>query len=282
MDATFMEYRDFNLRSIYFMCTGNTPSKEVLNHEGDALWDITLNPESATSIIRYVNEVRNNVQSIRNLVSNELWETVNKNYHFANSFNSEYLKTRGLHEFTHGIQENIYLFNAKLEDTLMHDDFWAFIKIGIYIERIHQVSRSLINTMIDIRSLQNKGQNETIENYQWAILLNTLEATDMTRRMFTSTVQQENTCKFLISNLEFPRSISFCLANFNTLIRKIKNTPFQTNHDVASLEFKGAKIATYLKYLDYNKDVQDMDDLLNHIQEQVIEINEKIHQDFFD
>lgn len=282
MDSTLLDYRDFTLRSVLFMSKGATSTQAMVEDEGDVLWEVALNPESSTSIISYINSVRSNVKGVRNLVSNELWESANKNYHFANNFSSEYLKTRGLYAFTHGVQENITSFHAKLESTILHDNVWAFIKLGIYIERIYQVSRSLINTLIDIRSLQKEGQSQAIENYQWSITLNTLEAIDMTRKLFKKTPRQSNTCEFLISNLDFPRSISFCFAEFNALVRKIKNSADAINDNKASLEFKGAKIASYLKYLDYQEDPVEINDLLNTIQEQVMVLNDIIHKEFFE
>lgn len=282
MDSTLLDYREFTLRSILFMSTGSVPTEEMLNSEGDVLWEVALNPKSSTSIISYINAVRENVKGVRNLISNAIWESVNKNYHFANNYSSEYLKTRGLYEFTHAVQENITSFNAKLDSTILHDDAWAFIKLGINIERIYQVSRSLINTLIDIKALKSEGQSQAIENYQWLIILNTLEATDMTRKLFKTSAQQENTCEFLISNLNFPRSISFCFADFNSLVRKIKNSPFRSNTYKYSLEFKGSKIASFLRYLDYDEDDVEIDELLVHIQEQVMILNDIIHKEFFD
>ncbi|MEM0941373.1 MAG: alpha-E domain-containing protein [Bacteroidota bacterium] len=282
MDSTLLDYKDFSLRSILFMTSGTIPTKEMMSNEGDVLWEIALNPESSTSIISYVNAVRDNMQGVRNLISNEIWESVNKNYHFTNNYNPEYFRTRGLYEFTHGIQENITSFHAKLDSTILHDDAWAFIKIGIEIERIYQVSRCLINTLIDIKALKKEGQSQAMENYHWLVTLSTLEATDMTRKLFRKTAQLENTCEFLISNLDFPRSISFCFDSFNSLVRKIKNSSVQLNEDKNSLEFKGSKIASYLKYLDYSEDNIDINKLLDYIQSQVMVLNDIIHKEFFD
>ena len=280
MDSTILDYRDFALRSILFMSSG-VASEQNSFDEGEVLWEVALDPGSSTSIKSYINEVRENSKGVRNLISNEIWESVNKNYHFINNYSEQYLKTRGLWEFTHTVQENAALFHAKLDSTLLHDNVWAFIKLGVCIERIYQTTRSLINTLIDIKALAGEKGNQTIENYQWLITLNTLEATDMTRKLFNSSIQQNNTCEFLISNLNFPRSISFCLGQVNEIIRKIKNSPDQIKFDKTSLEFRGEKIAAYLKYLDYEEMNNSLDSLLNHILEEVMVLNDGIHEDFF-
>lgn len=281
MDSTTKEYRDITLRSILFTSSGVVPEYKEYN-ESDVIWDVALNPNSQTSIYYYVKEVRENTKAIRNLVSNELWESVNKNYHFVNNFNSDYLKARGLYEFTHGVQENAASFHAKLDSTLLHDNVWAFIRLGVYLERIYQITRGLINTLIDIKALSGQKENQSLENYLWLITLQTLEATDMTKKIFNSSIQRSNTCEFLITNLDFPKSISFGFAQVNEILKKIKNSQEQINFDKTSLEFRGAKIASTLKYLDYAEIADSIDPFLENTLQEIIVLNDLIHQNFFD
>ena len=128
MDSAALNLHNSTMRSILFMSTGTAPSNTEYN-EGDVIWEVSMNPNSDTSIITYVNQVRENAKSVRNLISNELWETINKNYHFVNSFPVEHLRTRGLHEFTHKIQENAGLFESKLTNTLLHNETWKYLKL---------------------------------------------------------------------------------------------------------------------------------------------------------
>lgn len=281
IDSMMTDYRDLTLRSILFMSSGVAPENRSYD-EGDILWEVAINMDSQTSILKYLKEVRENTKGVRNLISNELWETVNKNFHFANNFNSEYLKSRGLYEFTHGVQENSASFHAKLESTLLHDNVWAFIKLGIEIERIYQVIRSLNNTLIDINAVAGANESETMENYQWLTTLQTLEAVDMTRKIFNTSVKRDNTCEFLISNKEFPRSILFCFEQVKSIVLKIKNAPLDISHRPKSLEYKIAKISSELQYLEYDQMDVSLGDFLSNMMKKVIVINDLIHEDFFD
>ena len=281
MDSTMLEYRELALRSIIFMSSGNVPG-EIIPQEGDILWDVSLNSSSNTSILSYLSAVRENTKSVRNLISNELWEIVNKNYHFANGFSGDYLKSRGLYEFTHKIQDHSATFHSKLESTLLHDDVWAFIKLGINVERASHITKTLINTLIELSSTKGESRSQAVENYQWLITLNMLEATDMSRKIFKSTVQQSNACEFLITNLDFPRSIAFSLVEANSLIQKIKNTSSWSHFDRDSVEFKSAKMTSFLKYLNYAEIDSQLEPFLNTTLKDLFVLNDLIHEEFFD
>ncbi len=281
MDSTMLEYRDLALRSILFMSSGNVPG-EVIPEESEIIWDVAINANSNSSILSNLEAVRMNTKSIRNLISNEVWENVNKNYHFASGFNGDYLKARGLYEFTHSIQETSASFHSKLESTLLHDEVWAFIKLGISVERAIHITKTLLNTLIELNATKGESRSQAIENYQWLITLNILEATDMSRKIFKSSVQQSNACEFLITNLDFPRSIAYSLFEANTLIQKIKNTSSWSHFHRESVEYQSAKMTAFLKYLNYDEIDSTLEDFLNKILKDLLVLNDLIHQEFFE
>ena len=280
MDSPMIDYREQALKSIQFTAAGKFLNSEEID-EGEILWDVTLNSDSTTSIISYVTAIRENTKGIRNIVSNELWENVNKNYHFVNNYSSDYLKSRGLYEFTHGVQEHAAAFYAKVDNTLLHDDVWAFIKLGMYVERAYQITRILINTIADVNSAKIENDNPAFENYQWLTTLNVLEATDMTRKLFKQSIQQSNTCEFLITNLDYPRSIAFCLSQANKLIRKIKHVSDIQHLERSSVEFKISKLSADTKYLNYKFIDHKLYDYLNSGLAQLVILNNLIHEEFF-
>lgn len=280
MDTTIIDYQNFVLRSIQFMVTGNA-FEESSKYATDTLWKVSLDKSSPTSIISYVTAVRENTKGIRNLVSNELWEIVNKNYHFVSGFSSDYLKTRGLYEFTHQVEENASLFHAKLDSTLLHDNVWAFIKLGIYVERAYQINRILINTLSDIKALKYENENLTVENHQWVTTLNVLEALDMTKKIFKKGISEDTACEFLITNLDFPRSIAASLDRCSKIIKKIKNGTEINQLDRNSLIYKSAKLSSSIKYLDYQNLEEDVNDLLTNNLKEIAKLHDAIQKEFF-
>lgn len=280
MDVSNDEYRKFVLRSILFLGTGNAQKGDV--NETDTIFEVALNTNADTSIRTYMNLVRENTLGVRNLVSNELWQCVNKNYHFVNNASDDHIVQRGLYEFTTGVQNNVAVFHSKLEGTLLHDQVWAFIKLGIELERAYQIIRLLLNTLIDVKSLAAQEESSAMENLQWITTLNILEATDMSRKIFRSRLRRNNTCEFLITNMDFARSLAHSTDQVNDLIRRIKNVADSAQLDRSSVEYISARLSASVKFLDYKEYKDNLENYLNHTLSSLVVLNDAIHKDFFE
>ena len=63
--------------------------------------------------------------------ANELWQIINTYYRFIVDYPEEYYKTKGLHEFTKTTIDNCAIIKHNIQNTLLHDEAWAFINIGM-------------------------------------------------------------------------------------------------------------------------------------------------------
>lgn len=280
MDSSMSEFRDFSMRSILFMATG-IPCSDKEYDEGDLLWNVALNRDSDSSILSNVTAVRNNAKAVRNLISSEMWETINKNYLFADSFSPSHLKTRGLYEFTQRIQENAGVLESKITNTLLHNETWRFIKSGVYIERTFQILRTIQNTISDINALKAGKENPALENFHWSLCLKVLEAADMTRKILKTTTYKDIACEFLISNVDFPKSIAYSLSRIKSHLGYLN--PQNAKHlDRNSLSFKVSKLSGNIKYLDYLDIKNDLETFLIAIQKEIAQLNSLMHEEFFE
>jgi uncharacterized alpha-E superfamily protein len=74
--------RQFVLKSLMFMVGApNTSNKDL--DEADVLYNIGLNPDKEYSIINCIKMARENANSARDIISTELYEAINKFYHFV-------------------------------------------------------------------------------------------------------------------------------------------------------------------------------------------------------
>lgn len=234
---------DFVLQSILSMMGIEQESENIL--EEDTLVKVALDTSNPASIKSSVLAARENVRGARDLVSNELWQIVNKFYRFIVDFPEEYYRTKGLDEFTRTTIQNCALIKHNIQHTLLHDEVWAFIKIGLHLERTVQVIRMIISKLEDVQKLEEMEASASVISYQMATLLKSCEAMDMFRKVYRTSPTVNQTLELLVLNKIFSRSVTYNLEALQMFLLEIRpNKIIQPD----SLEWKVGRSTEYLKY----------------------------------
>lgn len=279
-DAPMTQKKEIILQSILHMSgNGLEASQSMVSeiNEHQILEDIAFNLDNPNSIITSVKGARENARSVRYVISSELWETINRYYHFINGYSVEYYKTRGLYDFTTNIIQNCAIIRSQVDSTLLHDNIWAFIKLGIFVERSAQIIRILSNKLYDINSLTGSGTQDPLTTYQWTITLKTLETYDMYRRLYRGVTNQKNVLSFLLTNPTLSRSLTFSLEKVNYFLSRLT---FAKNGD-SNLEFQVGKLANSFKFLEYKEIECDLENFLISSLQKIYGLNELIEKEYF-
>ncbi len=276
LDAPMSQNKMFVLRSIANMVGLEYEPEEELQEE-DVLFKAVLDPESASSLHSSVRNGRENARGIRNTISTELWESINKYYHFVRTYPVEVFKTRGLYDFCIQALQHCANIRAHVHDTLIHDDVFALIQMGIHLERAAQITRILSNKLYDISSLTFGKPNHPIENYQWTITLKVLEAFDMSFRYYKASPNEQSICEFLLTHDTFPRSVAYNMEKVNQYVLYIsqrKAFPFD------SPEFYISKMANHYKFLEYSEFCDNLQEFLSDTQEKIIKAHTLLEKEY--
>ena len=113
--------------------------------EQKLLFDVGLNPEKQFSILSSIQNAQQNANGARDLISSELYESINTLNRVVKNYNKDIFVKNGLFDFTTMITANVASLRTKIRGTLLHDEVYAIIMLGIYIERANQVIR-IINS----------------------------------------------------------------------------------------------------------------------------------------
>ncbi len=234
---------DFVFQSILSMVGIEYDSENLL--EEDTLVKVALDDSNAASIKSSVLAARENVRGARDLISNELWQIVNKFYRFIVDFPEDYYRTKGLHDFTQTTIENCAIIKHNIQNTLLHDEVWAFINIGIHLERAVQIIRMSISKLEDVQKLEEMEAPASVISYQMGTLLKSAEAMDMYRKVYRTSPSVNQTLEFLVLNKLFSRSVTYNLSELQQFLLQIRpNKVIEPD----SLEWNVGRTTEYLKY----------------------------------
>lgn len=276
MDTPMSQNKEFVLRSIMTMYGMEFDEDEVLD-EKKVLMDLGLNQENPNSLISVVYAARENARSVRYTLSTELWQVVNQYYLYLKEYDVDHYLARGLYDLTIESGKHCSIIRSYLDHTLVHDDIWIFITLGIYLERAAQIVRILNSKLHDIEVLTEKSANIPLRRYQWTITLKVMEAFDMHRRVYRKPQTQQSVFEFLNSNTQFPRSVAYNLHQVHQLIAQLN----QSTQSGEALLFKAGKLSSYFQFLEYGEVKDDLPGFLSQSLEKIYELHQMIEEEYF-
>ena len=269
--------RELVLHSLLFMANGPVPEDYELT-EQNVFFDIGLNKDVPYSIINCVKYARENANGARDLISTELYESLNKFYHFVLNYDADFFVKKGLYDFSTQVAESTAVLRGKIRGTLLHDEVYAIIMLGVNIERATQVVRIIQSKYYDALKSQRSYGDKFSKSYEWVTLLKCIESYDMMRRYYKKTPTSISTLEFLILNRDCPRSVMNSLVQVNNHINLISRDKHPEHNSAAFLI--GRTHAEYC-YKTVDKIEEDVELFIEEIQDTLIEIAKKIENEYF-
>jgi len=276
LDAPIMETYDrkFVLESMLYM-TGIFDMSA--DNEKDVLFKIGLDTENPNSIISILNVARENARGARNAISTDLWEAINKYYHLVNNYSVETYISTGFYDLTQIILEQTSIVQGKISGTLLHDEEWAIILVGMHIERVIQVIKIINSKLHDIYKIELAGHPVTDMSFEWTTMLRCTESFDMNRKFYRSIPNREQVLEFIMLNPQCPRSIAHSVNGIQKYLLKLNS---DDSIDSRSIIFKIGKLCAQYKYLTFEEYQNDIYGLLNSTQDLVMEISSELEKKY--
>lgn len=215
-------------------------------NEQAVLFYVALDLKNPYSIASTVNYARENTRGARDTITTELWEAINKYYHQVNEVALSPFEPDDTFDLTQNMISHCNIIKGLIDNTMMHNDAWHLISLGIHLERAIQIMRIIITKTDDIANLEKTVVNNSIANYHWSTLLKSAESYDMCNRHYKAIPSRSNVLDFLILNQSFPKSISYNLATAFEHLQKV--TAFKKNED-SKFMFHAGKMLYSFKYL---------------------------------
>jgi uncharacterized alpha-E superfamily protein len=168
--------------------------------------------DDSGSIRAAVRRARENARTTREIIPTEAWERVNELHLYLRRNVDKGVKREGRHKFLADIIDLCYELTGLLAGNMSDDDEYNFIKIGRNLERADMTTR-----IVDVGCLNlsnpDQGDITEYENILWMNVLRSLTAYQMYRQHVLDRVNGEEVVSFLLTNEQFPRAVSHCLAD---------------------------------------------------------------------
>lgn len=270
--------RQFVLRSMLFVADEEEIKDIKELDEQKVLYDIGLNPDKQFSILSSIQNAQQNANGARDLISSELYESINTLNRVVKNYSKDVFVKNGLFDFTTMVTANVASLRTKIRGTLLHDEVYAIIMLGIYIERANQVIR-IVNSKYNDALVEKVNSDISVNtSYEWTTLLKCVESYDMMRRYYRKVPTSHTVLDFLILNPACPRSIMNSLNSIHYYIGYLSKAEIPHKDSAAFLIGK-------LKYDHQYKTIEDVQGDLKDCIEKLVDdlslVGEKMDADYF-
>jgi uncharacterized alpha-E superfamily protein len=174
------------------------------------LRDLVFARDRYTSVFGCIAAARHNARQVREEISAEAWECINRLYLRMRGTDPARVGATQLFDFLQSVVEALYLVRGTMDGTMSHGEGWCFTQVGQHIERAMAAARLLDVYLVPADG--GDGVEPPTHNFlDWVGLLNSCSAFEPYCKIYTHGVEARGVLEFLLLNPEFPHSIRYCV-----------------------------------------------------------------------
>ena len=208
------------------LCSGDEEVFEELYPDmrgEDVIRFLTDDPRNISSIASCIAQARENARTVRDQLSDEMWEEINALHLFVRSTEAAQLLHEAPPRYYERIRRSVATFLGLSATTHPRDEGWDFMELGRYLERADKTTRFLDTTSY----LPKNPEGTDISSpgmLQWTAILGSCGALGAFRSGHHR-FDAEGALGFLVFSRIFPRSVRYCIDRVDDCIHRISGTP---------------------------------------------------------
>jgi len=182
---------------------------------------MVFNPANTNSIYSSLVQARENARMVRDQITVELWEEINRIYLFIKSPAAQKEWRQSPSDFFLTIKNTSLLLQGMTDSTVVRNEGWFFTQVGRFLERADKTSR-----ILDVRHTSLPGTDlpaipSQLDTLGWSAVLRSCSAWDAYKAQYGAEVNPAHVAEFLILTDDFPRSVRFSVRHLNAVLRRI-------------------------------------------------------------
>ena len=175
------------------------------------------NPVSIMSSLRWARE---NARSIRDTISLEMWEALNAFWLWLGESGQKSF-AKDPHQFYSEVKEQCALFHGLTHNTVMHNDPFNFMRLGMLLERASQTAR-VLDVKYHAMGPSRPDKESLEEGIEWIALLRSCSGYESFFKKSGVQFGGQSIAGFLILEQDFPRSVLYCIGRALNFIQRVR------------------------------------------------------------
>ncbi|MGD2045840.1 MAG: alpha-E domain-containing protein [Gemmatimonadota bacterium] len=234
-----------------------------------------LNPASIFSSVR---AARENARTTRETISLEMWNSLNHFWIWLREDETREMYETDRLDFYERVGDYCSVFGGILYKTMLHEEPFDFMRLGLHLERAGQTAR-----ILDLHHHALRGRTdvptETLAAAEWISILRTRYAYEPFFKKRKGSLTGPAVAKFLLQEPAFPSSVAYTLTRAQAALERIRPPGSPIGRGSAE---RLNKLRAGVVGLNVDRAVEsDIHDVLTHIVDATAEVSQTIGEEYF-
>jgi uncharacterized alpha-E superfamily protein len=179
--------------------------------QGYMTWD----EHNQVSLTVSMQAARTSAQSIRDVLSLEVWEEINELYLWLSRESTRRLYAENREEVFRHVRRSVQLSLGMIRGTMLHDTPMSFLWLGAMLERVGQTARILD---MHHHTMERERAHDIVQVALWLSLLRACSGFEAFMKRNQGRVSAAGVVAFLLFEEQFPRSLRYCLRSSASIL----------------------------------------------------------------
>ena len=250
---------------------GNPPGMEWSGDMETMARKLVFDGLNRASVAFCVNGARENARQVREEISSEMWEQLNRLFHDVTGSELQANDDSGAMRIVTLVREGSYRFHGVTAATMNHDEAWHFIQLGKYIERACNLC-----VLLDAYFAVDKHADDL----DWVGLLSSCAAFEAYCKACTAELKPDRIANFLLLKPEFPYSVRYSLDRMHEALTAISTLSLSRRTD--QIERLIGRLRSMVAYVQVSEVIRNLHKYLAEIIEQCRDLHAAVHEVYID
>lgn len=240
---------------------------------------LTWDQDCPVSILSSLRVARENARTIRETISLEMWNSLNDFWLWMCGEAARELYEGQRQAFYEEVSNRCHLFAGLSHNTMLHEEPFDFMRLGLNLERAGQTAR-----ILDLQHHALGGTaslpSEAVGAAEWIAILRTRSAYEPFFKKVRAPLGGPAVAEFLLLEGAFPGSVRHALTRARNFLDRIR--PDDAPEIGVESDARLDALHGYVESLEIDQALEDgIHEVLTDIVDRIAEISQAISQDYF-
>ncbi len=184
---------------------------------------MVMDADNPSSIFCCLRAARENARTVRGNLTTEVWETENMTWLTLQQHLAAGLHKSNPSMFFEWVKFRSHLSRGVTLGTMLQDESFNFIRLGIFLERADNTARILDVKFLAAHNNNLSADSSQIEFYYWAALLRSVSAFEVYRKVYRDVISPARVAELLMLQNNMPRSLMACVRGVVENLKAVRN-----------------------------------------------------------